>query len=92
MAPKPRAKPTGPKAVTEVILKRGGARKGAGKKVKDANAPGVDSAAAPKRTQLDLADLLGQRFAKKPKQPQETAAEAGESIDWIEWELSLIHI
>jgi hypothetical protein len=29
------------------------------------NTPGVDSAAAPKRTQKGLSDLLGPRFAKK---------------------------
>ena len=86
MAPKGKST-AGPKELASALAKkRGGNRPGAGKKVKDANAPGFDSAAAPKRTQLDLADLLGQRFAKKPKQPQETAAEAGESIDWIEWE------
>ena len=54
---------------------RGGKRHGAGRKPKDA--PGVDAAAAPKRKQATLGDLLGERFAKKQKAAPGEDAQAG---------------
>ena len=46
---------------------RGGGGRGAGRKPIGVNAPGADAGDAPKRKQQSLGDLLGERFAKKPK-------------------------
>ena len=44
---------------------RGGGGRGAGRKRKAENRPGVDAAEAPKRKQQDLGDLFGEPFKKK---------------------------
>ena len=46
---------------------RGGGGRGAGRKPSAVNSAGADSAATPKRTQLSLGALLGERFAKKQR-------------------------
>jgi len=65
-----RMAPKGIGAAAKAVAKgrgRGGGGRGAGRKASPVNSAGTDSAAAPKRTQQSLGDLLGERFAKKQK-------------------------
>jgi len=75
--------PKGFGAAAKAVAKgrgRGGGGRGAGRKASPVNSAGTDSAAAPKRTQQSLGDLLGDRFAKK----QKTVADAigARTVSW----------
>ena len=66
MAPKRKA-PVAPLAEEAAKKKNGGAGRGQGRKKSALNAPGNDDPALPAKRQASLADLLGERFAKRPK-------------------------
>ena len=82
---RPAAAPPAPAATRG----RGGGGRGAGRKATGVNKPGVDSDDAPKRKQLGLGDLLGERFAKKAKHGAEGAAGSDEQSEsrWLHYHL-----
>ena len=63
---------------------RGGGGRGQGKKPSAVNAPGKDSANAPKRQQSTLAALLGERAPKMPRLTHTPVPATAEEplIDW----------
>ena len=65
-----------------VKRKKGGAGLGQGKKPGVVNARGVDHPDAPKRKQLGLGDLLGQRFAKP--------TQANANADAVKWTKNML--
>ena len=79
-----RGKRPAPQAPAAARRGRGGGGRGGGRKASAVNRPGVDSEDAPKRKQLGLGDLLGERYAKKAKHGAEGAAGSNEQpvLEW----------
>ena len=74
MAPSDKRRAGAPPAEPPAKQQRGGAGRGQGKKVSPVNAKGNDSAYAPKRVQVDLAELLGKRTKHSPSPAAPPAA------------------